>query len=115
MRNQAGMNEKERTRRLAVMGLLCAVAYVIVAVCRIPIVSFLKYEPKDVVIVIGGFLLLLIGLVYFAVYYFLFRFLILKFNFKTPGREEDDVDSFSAAQEEAAETTGKNAEAERKV
>ena len=56
MRNQAGMNEKERTRRLTVMGLLCAVAYVIVAVCRIPIVSFLKYEPKDVVIVIGGFL-----------------------------------------------------------
>ena len=56
MRNQAGMNEKERTRRLAVMGLLCAVAYVVVAVCRIPIVEFLKYEPKDVVIVIGGFL-----------------------------------------------------------
>ena len=45
MRNQAGMNEKERTRRLAVMGLLCAVAYVIVAVCRSPMVSVLKYEP----------------------------------------------------------------------
>ena len=56
MRNQAGMNEKERTRRLTVMGLLCAVAYVVGAVCRIPIVEFLKYEPKDVVIVIGGFL-----------------------------------------------------------
>ncbi len=56
MGKQIRMNEKERTRRLTVMGLLCAVAYVIVAVCRIPIVSFLKYEPKDVVIVIGGFL-----------------------------------------------------------
>lgn len=56
MTKQTGMNERERTRRLTVTGLLCAVAYVIVAVCRIPIVSFLKYEPKDVVIVIGGFL-----------------------------------------------------------
>lgn len=31
-----------------------------------------------------------VGIVYFVVYYFLFTFLIKKFNFKTPGREEDD-------------------------
>ena len=31
----------------------------------------------------------IVGIFYFAVYYFLFRFLILKFNFKTPGREDD--------------------------
>ncbi len=31
-----------------------------------------------------------IGLMYFAVYYFLFTFLIKKFNFKTPGREEEE-------------------------
>lgn len=31
-----------------------------------------------------------IGLVYSAVYYFVFRFAIVKFNFKTPGREDDD-------------------------
>ncbi|WP_455544242.1 glucose PTS transporter subunit IIA [Intestinibacter sp.] len=31
-----------------------------------------------------------VGIAYFAVYYFLFSFLIKKFNFKTPGREDDD-------------------------
>lgn len=48
----------EKTRRLAVTAMLCALAYAAVAVARIPItpVEFLKYEPKDVVIAIGGFL-----------------------------------------------------------
>ena len=32
----------------------------------------------------------IVGLVYFVVYYFLFSFLIKKFDFKTPGREEGD-------------------------
>ena len=32
------------------------------------------------------------GLVYGVVYYVIFRFAIVKFNFKTPGREDDDVD-----------------------
>ena len=36
--------------------MLTAFAYVIVCVVRIPIILFLKYEPKDVVITIGGFL-----------------------------------------------------------
>ncbi|MFD2043543.1 N-acetylglucosamine-specific PTS transporter subunit IIBC [Ornithinibacillus salinisoli] len=31
------------------------------------------------------------GLVFAVIYYFLFRFLIVKFNLKTPGREDDDV------------------------
>lgn len=35
----------------------------------------------------------LVGIVYFVVYYFLFKFLIEKFNFKTPGREEDDQEA----------------------
>lgn len=39
------------------MAMLAAVAYMIVALVRIPVVLFLKYEPKDVVITIGGFLL----------------------------------------------------------
>ncbi len=33
------------------------------------------------------------GIVYFFLYYFVFKFLIKKFNFKTPGREEDDVET----------------------
>ncbi|MBE2896007.1 PTS transporter subunit EIIC [Pasteurellaceae bacterium HPA106] len=33
------------------------------------------------------------GLVFAAIYYFVFRFIITKFNLKTPGREEDDAAS----------------------
>ena len=33
------------------------------------------------------------GIVYFFLYYFVFKFLIKKFNFKTPGREDDDVET----------------------
>lgn len=36
------------------------------------------------------YMLLAMGLVFFAIYYFIFRFIILKFNLKTPGREDDD-------------------------
>ncbi len=46
----------ERIRRLCVMAMLCAMAYAAVALIRIPVVSFLKYEPKDVLLVIGGFM-----------------------------------------------------------
>jgi hypothetical protein len=35
-------------------------------------------------------LLIPIGLAYAAVYYFLFRFVIRKWNLRTPGREEED-------------------------
>ncbi|MEW4372839.1 maltose/glucose-specific PTS transporter subunit IIC [Paenibacillus kandeliae] len=33
----------------------------------------------------------IIGAVWFCLYYFTFRFLIVKFNFKTPGREDDNA------------------------
>lgn len=46
----------EKIKRLSILAMLCAVAYVIVVFARIPIVLFLKYEPKDAVITIGGFL-----------------------------------------------------------
>ena len=35
----------------------------------------------------------IIGVAYFVVYFLLFSFLIKKFNFKTPGREDDDVET----------------------
>jgi glucose PTS system EIICBA or EIICB component len=38
------------------------------------------------------FNIVLVGIVYFVVYYFLFKFLITRFNFKTPGREDDEQD-----------------------
>lgn len=43
-----------RTRKLTAIGMLCAIAYVVVAVGRVPLILFLKYDPKDVVIAIGG-------------------------------------------------------------
>ncbi|MBQ3252441.1 MAG: ECF transporter S component [Oscillospiraceae bacterium] len=51
------MQKKDSLRKLVLMAMLAAVAYLMMAVIRIPVVLFLKYEPKDVVITIGGFLL----------------------------------------------------------
>ena len=45
------------TRELTTLAMLTAIAYALVCTVRIPIVLFLKYEPKDVVITIGGFLM----------------------------------------------------------
>lgn len=45
------------TKKLVTTGMLCAIAFVVVAFIRIPVVMFLKYEPKDVIITIGGFML----------------------------------------------------------
>ena len=49
--------KKYSVKKLVLLAMLAAVAYIIVALVRIPVVLFLKYEPKDVVITIGGFLL----------------------------------------------------------
>lgn len=51
------MEKKVSVKKLVLLAMLAAMAYVIVSLIRIPVVSFLKYEPKDVVITIGGFLL----------------------------------------------------------
>ena len=45
------------TRKTVLLAMLAAVAYIMVALIRIPVVLFLSYEPKDVIITIGGFLL----------------------------------------------------------
>lgn len=34
-----------------------------------------------------------VGIIYFFLYYFIFKFLIRKFDFKTPGREADDTET----------------------
>lgn len=44
-------------KKLVLMAMLAAAAYMMVSLIRIPVVLFLKYEPKDVVITVGGFLL----------------------------------------------------------
>lgn len=47
---------RENTKKLAAIGMLCALAYAAAAVGRVPLVLFLKYDPKDSVIAIGGLL-----------------------------------------------------------
>ncbi|WP_145523172.1 N-acetylglucosamine-specific PTS transporter subunit IIBC [Virgibacillus sp. SK37] len=53
------------------------------------------------------YMLILLGLVFAVIYYFLFRFLIIKFDFKTPGREDDDDEEVLVG-ETAPNTTGKD-------
>jgi len=47
---------KTTTKKLTVLAMLGALAYVVMFFGRIPVVLFLKYDPKDIVITIGGFL-----------------------------------------------------------
>lgn len=46
------MNNK--TKKLTTLAMLCAIAYVVMVVGRVPAVLFLKYDPKDVIITLGG-------------------------------------------------------------
>ena len=45
-----------KSKKLTMIGMLCAIAYIVMVVGRFPVVLFLKYDPKDVVITIGGFI-----------------------------------------------------------
>lgn len=50
--------KKRNVKKLVLLSLISALAYAIVLVFpRIEVAGFLRYEPKDVIIVIGGFLL----------------------------------------------------------
>ena len=51
-----GERNSYKTKKMVLMAVFCALAYISVFVINIPVYSFLKYEPKDVIIVIGGFL-----------------------------------------------------------
>ncbi|MDE6686073.1 MAG: ECF transporter S component [Lachnospiraceae bacterium] len=46
------MNSK--TKKITTTAMLCAIAYVMVVIGRIPVVLFLKYDPKDIIITLGG-------------------------------------------------------------
>ena len=51
------MKNGQFIKKLVLIAMLAAVAYIMVFVIRIPVVLFLKYEPKDVIITIGGFIM----------------------------------------------------------
>lgn len=46
----------DRTKKLVTLAMLSAIAYLVMFLFRIPIVLFLKYDPKDTIIAISGFL-----------------------------------------------------------
>mgnify|MGYP001024503013 FL=1 len=48
------MNSK--AKKITITAMICALAYVMVVFCRIHIVLFLEYEPKDAMITLGGFI-----------------------------------------------------------
>ena len=54
--------------------------------------------------------IVLIGILYFAVYYFLFSFIIRKWDLKTPGREADTEETklYTRADVNARKEAGKN-------
>ena len=53
------MNASNKTRKLTLMAMFAALAYVVMLVGRFPIssVDFLKYDPKDLILAICGFVL----------------------------------------------------------
>lgn len=63
-------------------------------------------------------LIIPVGIIYFFLYYFIFSFLIKRFNMKTPGREDDDTETrlytkadVQARQEQTGSTQGRPAQA----
>ena len=50
------MSTTNRTKKLATLAMLATMAYVVMYFLRIPLWSFLKYDPKDIILVITGFI-----------------------------------------------------------
>ncbi|MDE6470998.1 MAG: energy coupling factor transporter S component ThiW [Eubacterium sp.] len=48
---------KNKTKTLTLTAMFCALAFAMTAVIRIPVVLFLKYDPKDIIITLCGFIL----------------------------------------------------------
>jgi riboflavin transporter FmnP len=49
-------SQQSKTKTLVTCAMLGALAFVVMAVGRVPVVLFLKYDPKDVILAIAGFL-----------------------------------------------------------
>ena len=43
-----------KVKNITTLAMLSAIAYVAMVVGRVPVVLFLKYDPKDVIITLGG-------------------------------------------------------------
>ncbi len=61
-------------------------------------------------------MLLIVGLIFTAIYYFVFKFLILKFDFKTPGRElEEEIKFYSKSEYKEQQAASKDSSFEEKI
>ena len=47
---------ESKTKKMTTIAMLAAMAFVMVTFVRIPVVLFLEYEPKDIIITLGGFI-----------------------------------------------------------
>ncbi len=60
MQNSETLHHEQRshmdTKKLTVLAVMTAMAYIAMMLFKFPVVLFLKYEPKDVIITIGGFM-----------------------------------------------------------
>lgn len=45
---------KSNTKKITTIAMLSAIAYLLMVIGRVPVVLFLKYDPKDVIITLGG-------------------------------------------------------------
>ena len=48
--------QNSKTKKLVILAMMSALAYLVMVFIRIPVVAFLKYEPKDIIITIAGFI-----------------------------------------------------------
>lgn len=46
------MNSK--AKKITTIAMLCAITYIVMAVGRIPVILFLKYDPSDAIVALGG-------------------------------------------------------------
>jgi len=44
------------TKKITTLAMISAMAFVLAAFVRVPVVLFLRYDPKDVIIAIAGFI-----------------------------------------------------------
>ena len=47
---------ESKTKKMTTIAMLAAMAFVMVTFVHIPVVLFLEYEPKDIIITLGGFI-----------------------------------------------------------
>jgi PTS system D-glucosamine-specific IIC component len=84
-------------------GIHCVLAGLSFMICHmLKITTFYSFSSGLIDLILFGvlqgnaktswMLIIPVGLVYFAIYFFLFKYLIEKYNLKTPGREENEAE-----------------------